>query len=154
MQDIPWIFRKLMSNANFGGGGGGPAPEIPFNEAELAPSMPSVFNGPFNAQGAYQNEQMIASKYPWITPPAGQFAGAQPGQFANAGGAAQGTNTPSSVQPPIPPTVSPGGTNNVGGQFNQVGLAGNQVNPMQPNSLQSILAVLGPQGSGSTGGSP
>lgn len=136
-----------------GGGGGGPAPEVPFNMAELAPLMPSVFNGPYNAQGALQNEEMLAKKYPWITPPAGQFEGAQPGQFAGGQGAGgnvsgqfgfpgSGVPVPPNPNPPIPPTVPQGG-----GQFNQVGMAGNQVNSMQPNTLQQILAVLGSQGS-------
>lgn len=129
------------------GGGGGGSNIIPFNEAELAPSMPSVFNGPYNAQGAYQNEQMLTQKYPWITPPAGQFQGAQPGQFANAGGAAQGTSTPAQVTPPIPNTVPQGG----GGQFNPAAMSSNQQNPMQPSSLQAIEALLGSQGTGGLG---
>ena len=152
MDAYHWILRRFTS-ANFGGGGGGPAPEIPFNMAEMAPFMPSVFNGPYNAQGAYQNEQMIASKYPWITPPAGQFAGAQPGQFAGAGGGfpGAGISTPSSVQPPIPPTVPQGG--NASAQFNPMALSSNQQNAMQPTSLQTIEAILGSQGTGGTSSS-
>ena len=104
---------------------------IPFNMNALKPFMPSVFKGPYNAQGAYQNEQMIAAKYPWITPPAGQFAGAQPGQFAGAG---MGVPAP---QPPIPATVPQGGA-----QANPAMAAGNATNAMQPIPLQQILSIL------------
>jgi hypothetical protein len=129
---------------------------IPFNLGALAPFMPSVFNGPYNAQGAEQNEQTIAAKYPWITPPAGQFAGAQPGQFAgatagpdvggfpNGFGGTSGFTPPAAPNPPIPPTVPQGGSPG-GSQMNPQSLATGQVNAMQPNSLQSILAVLGAQ---------
>lgn len=150
-----------------GGSGGGGTTVVPFNMAALAPLMPSVFNGPYNAQGAYQNEQMLASKYPWITPPAGQFQGAQPGQYAGAsnnstdplaallgafgGGNGGSFGFPGSgvpgappPNPPIPPTVPQGG-GNMAGQYNPVGMAGGQTNPMMPNTLQSILAVLNAQ---------
>jgi hypothetical protein len=113
---------------------------IPFNMSALAPFMPSVFNGPYNAQGALQNEQMLTQKFPWITPPAGQFQGAQPGQYAGAG-----TGVPS-PNPPIPPTVQPATQAPQGSsQFNPAALATGQTNAMTPNSLQAILAVLGAQ---------
>ena len=115
------------------GGSSGGTQVIPFNMNALKPFMPSVFNGPYNAQGALQNEKLIAQKYPWITPPAGQFAGAQPGQFAGAG---QGAQAP---QPPIPPTVPQGGG---GAQANPAAMAGNATNAMQPAPLQQILSIL------------
>jgi hypothetical protein len=118
------------------GGSSGGGGVVPFNMSALAPFMPSVFKGPYNAQGAKQNEDMIQQKYPWIAPPAGQFEGAQPGQFAGAGGGA-GFPTPPNPNPAIPPTVPPSS------QFNPNAIAGGQTNPMQPNSLQAILAVLG-----------
>ena len=151
-----------------GGGGGGGGGEIPFDMSQLAPFMPSVFKGPYNAKGAFANQSMLSSKYPWITPPAGQFEGAQPGQFAGAGtdpGMGGGNATLGSVmngammapdqqqftmpnQPPpgpqspgIPPQVTPAPS--MGGQFNPMAMSAGQTNAMQPNSLQSILAVLG-----------
>jgi|SRR5215470_5507883 len=116
-----------------GGSSGGGI--IPFNMAALAPFMPSVFKGPYNAQGARQNAQMIAGKYPWITPAAGQFEGAQPGQFAGAGGGA-GFPTPQAPSPPIPPTIQQGA------QSNPAAAAQGQTNAMQPAALQQILSVL------------
>jgi hypothetical protein len=136
------------------GGGGSSGPSvIPFDMSKLAPLMPSVFQGPFNAQGALQNEETLAKKYPWITPPAGQFAGAQPGQFAGATTGNQfgfpGSNVPAvpPPNPPIPPTVPSQGAS----QYNPMGMAPNQVNAAMPSSLQQILAVLGAQ-SPTTGG--
>lgn len=141
--------------------GSGSSPSVvPFNIGALAPFMPSVFNGPFNAQGAEQNEQMLAKKYPWITPPAGQFAGAQPGQFAGAGNGSgslpgvTGFTPPSAPNPPIPPTVPAGGSQTAStpavpaqgaSNFNPAALATGQGNSMMPNQLQAILAVLGAQ---------
>jgi len=139
-----------------GGGGGGGGGVVPFNMSALESFMPSVFKGPYNAQGAKQNEQMIANKYPWITPPAGQFEGAQPGQFAagptgNSGAFPglfgmlesniPGGQTAQNPNPPIPPQVTPAPA--MGGQFNPMAMSAGQTNAMQPNSLQSILAVLG-----------
>lgn len=129
------------------GGGGGGGGIIPFNMAALAPFMPSVFKGPYNAQGAYKNEQNLASKFPWITPPEGQFQGAQPGQFAGSstgttgpfGGlpGVTGFPPPPNPSPPIPPTVQ--------AQVNPQAMATNQVTGMQPIPLQAIIAALGAQ---------
>lgn len=117
------------------GSSGGPAQVIPFNAAELAPSMPSVFNGPFNVKGALQNSQMLQAKYPWITPPAGAFAGALPGQFANSGGNI-GVGTPSSVgvTNPNPPPPTPQ-------QIQQFGPTQNP-STQPPVDLQALLSVL------------
>jgi hypothetical protein len=128
-----------------GGSSGGGV--IPFNMNALKAVMPSVFQGPYNAQGALQNEQMIAKKFPWITPPAGQFAGAQPGQSSGAGGGGGGmpgfaggggaaAPNPSPPGPPIPPTVQPAA------QSNPVAAATGATNSMMPAPLQQILSVL------------
>jgi hypothetical protein len=133
------------------GGGGGGSQVIPFNMSALEPFMPSIFQGPYNAQGAYANEQMIANKYPWITPPAGQFEGAQPGQFAGAsnpnsapgffgGGGIPGVGTVPPPSPPIPPSAP--GAPPMPATQNPQALATGAPNGMQPNSLQQILSVL------------
>lgn len=140
-----------------GGGGGGGGGVIPFNMSELAPFMPSVFNGPYNPQGANANEQMIEAKYPWITPPAGQFEGAQPGQFAgaNTGGSGGGFGAPNAKppNPPIPATAAPP-PSNITSNFNPMQAAGGMPNSMNPTSLQQILAVLSGQGAGPIGSGP
>lgn len=122
-----------------GGGGGGGPQVIPFNMSELAPFLPSVFKGPYNAEGALQNEEAIAKKYPWITTPAGQFEGAQPGQFAgaNTGSPSMGGTGAQPPNPPIPPTVTQPPP-----QMNPQAMAQGGTNAMQPNSLQAILSVL------------
>jgi hypothetical protein len=121
---------------NSGGGG-----TIPFNMNALKAVMPSVFQGPYNAQGALQNEKMIASKFPWATPPAGQFEGAQPGQFAGAG-----PGGPPNPSPPIPSTVPPGAQASTsaqpGAQANPMTGAAGATNGMMPAPLQQILSVL------------
>lgn len=135
-----------------GGGGGGGGGEIPFNMAALEPFMPSIFQGPYNAQGAEQNEETIAQKYPWIMTPAGNFEGAQPGQFAGSsngqtnpfgfgmgfGGGLPGVGTVPPPNPPVPPTV--GAT--PGAQVNPQAMATGAVNSMQPYPLQSVIAAL------------
>lgn len=126
-----------------GGGGGGGTQVVPFNMAELAPFFPSVFNGPYNAQGAYQNAQTIAQDFPGrMLPNAGQFAGAQPGQFANPGGfPGSGVAGAPNPNPPIPPNFSP----QMAGSMNPQAMGSNQVNGMDPTSLQMIMSVLGGQ---------
>ena len=132
------------------GGGGGGGGEIPFNMGALAPFMPSVFNGPYNAEGAEQNEQSISQKYPWIMTPAGNFEGAQPGQFAGAGtpngvplqngfGGTSGFPPPQAPNPPIPPSV---GAPGAGSQMNPQAMATGSVNAMQPYPLQQVIAAL------------
>lgn len=145
------------------GGSSGGGGTIPFNMSQLMPFLPSVFKGPYNAQGAFQNQQMLSNKYPWITPAAGQFAGAQPGQAAGQGGSGGGTdllgnpfpggmpmggqfNFPGmgggggggvpNPSPPIPPQVQPGA------QSNPMAGAAGATNAMQPAPLQQILSVL------------
>lgn len=141
------------------GGSSGGGGIVPFNIGALAPFMPSVFKGPYNAQGAFQNERMIAQKYPWITPPAGQFEGAQPGQFA---GSSSGNNDlpgffgnlpgvsgfmpPQNPNPPIPPTVTlssqsqpPTAASTVPSGAGQNTVTGTAVNP---GMNAQILAML------------
>ncbi len=119
------------------GGNGGTSGTVPFNMNALKAFMPSVFAGPYNAQGALQNEKMIANKYPWATPPAGQFQGAQPGQGAGEGVGGVGVPNPS---PPVPPTVPPGAQ--PGAQANPMAGAAGATNGMMPAPLQQILSVL------------
>jgi hypothetical protein len=66
-------------------GSGSSPSEIPFNWQYLLPEIPSA-RGPFNVKGAQQNAQMLQAKFPWVTPSAGSFEGAMPGQYAQAGG--------------------------------------------------------------------
>jgi hypothetical protein len=145
-------------------GGGGGTTVVPFNMAELAPFFPSVFNGPYNAEGAYQNEQMLAQKYPWITPPAGQFEGAQPGQFANPGGfPGSGVNPAPNPNPPIPPTLGgplppptppPSSGNGKGGMVGMpnmpgMGMQGGGAPPPAPPPPPAAMSQVNPQAMGS-----
>lgn len=130
-------------------GGSSGSSQPPFNPGLLNAAMPSVTGGPYNLEGSQQNIATLQQKYPWITPPAGAFAGATPGTGQNQG--PQGFNRLleqlsiggnrgiSPTAPPAPmPTTMP--------LLNPVTTATNQRNPMQPNTVASILAAL--QGGG------
>jgi len=131
-------------------GSGSSTPSVvPFNENALMPFMPSVFNGPYNVAGAQQNAQMLQAKYPWITLPAGSFAGTMPGQYAGAGTAGfgrfgRGMPASAGVTNPNPPAPTQA-------QIAQYGPQATMQPPVNtsgggaPVQLADILAALNPQ---------
>lgn len=132
------------------GSGGGSSTVVPVNMSEFEPFAPSVFQGPYGAQSAIQNEQTLEAKYPWITPVAGRMTGAVspnfPGATAGPGfptAISTGITSPNSPpptpqqvqqfspnpQPPFSPSFSPGTASS---------------GPQSLVSLQSILSALNP----------
>jgi hypothetical protein len=114
-----------------------------FNPASLNAAIPSVANGPFNVAGAQQNAATLAQQYPWITPPAGAFAGAAPGQSQQSGAFSLGLAPASGAMPAAAPPGAAGPP--VGGSpasLNPIQAAGGAPNSFTPTSMQAILAAL------------
>lgn len=119
------------------GGSSTPAP-IPLNMSELNPFIPSVSGGPFNAEAADENAQMINNLVPWRIPIKGNMTGALQGQFAGSG-----------------PTQQFGGTNQGQGGF--MGLPGgapDMSGGLLSNFLRGGGSPASSSGSTSSGGWP
>lgn len=137
--------------------GDAPAPP-PFDPSALNAAIPSVAGGNFNLAGAQQNASMLQSRYPWIVPPAGAFAGASQQQGNQGGmgpmGMLAGLENPllaaiggvpggmrpqqaqpqSALPPSVPPPQAPGAPQNPLSQY--LGQGGGQI------PLQAILSAL------------